>query len=148
MNTDNANALAEILEKRRSILRALRAKRKAIAKITRVKAGRHEFLRNLWWKFDKFQNKLKWKKPRGKDNPMRLGLKGYPPVVRPGYGTPREHRFAHPSGLRVAVVSSVRDLDRIDPREHIVYISSQVGLKKRLELVSMAKSRGFKIANE
>uniref|UniRef100_A0A7C2Z920 Large ribosomal subunit protein eL32 n=1 Tax=Ignisphaera aggregans TaxID=334771 RepID=A0A7C2Z920_9CREN len=140
--------LSEILEKRRSLLKALQTKRKTLVKIINMKMRRPEFLRHLWWKFDKFQNKLKWKRPRGKDNPMRLCLKGYPPLARIGYRTPNEFRNIHPSGLKMAVVSSARDLEKLDPANYIIYISSTVGLKKRQELISVAKSKGFKIANE
>lgn len=142
------SSLNELLEKRKTILRTLRARRRALAKIVRIRKDRPKFLRNLWWKFRKFQNNLKWKKPRGKDNPMRLSLKGYPPIVRIGYGSPTHFRHLHPSGMKVVVVSNANDIEKLNPKEHIVYISSTVGLKKRLELISLAKAKGLKIANE
>lgn len=148
MSSETVTNLAEIMSKRKSVLKALRTKRKVIAKIIELRIKRPEFSRHLWWKFAKFKNKLKWKKPRGKDNPMRLCLKGYPPIVKSGYGTPNEFREVHPSGFKVVVINNVRDLDKLNPAEHIVYISSTVGLKKRLELISIAKARGFRIANE
>lgn len=148
MTSDQATTIAEVLEKRRSMLRALRARRKIMAKVVKVRTSRPEFLRNLWWKFSKFQNNLKWKKPRGKDNPMRLSLKGYPPIVRSGYGTPSDFRNLHPTGMRIAVVSNVNDVKKLNPKEHIIYIASTVGLKKRLEILSTAKALGFKVANE
>jgi ribosomal protein L32E len=33
----------------------------------------------------------------------------------------------------------------LDPREHIVYISSTVGLRKRLDLVKLALDKGFRV---
>ena len=108
---------------------------------------RMEFLRHLWWKFPKFQNDLKWKKPKGKDNKMRLKLKGYPPVVQVGYRTPNDIRGLHPSGLTPVTVSNVKDLENLDPSKHIVYISGTVGLKKRFELIREAQRRGFRVAN-
>ncbi len=112
-----------------------------------MKKEKPEFLRHLWWKFKKFQNNLKWKKPRGKDNPMRLKLKGYPPLASVGYRTPKIIRGLHPTGLKPVVISSVRDLEGLNPAEVIVYISSTVSLKKRVEIIAKAKQLGFKVAN-
>jgi len=116
--------------------------KKLIAKKRKI-----EFLRHLWWKFPKFQNDLKWKKPKGKDNKMRLKLKGYPPVVQIGYGTPNIIKNLHPSGYKSVVVSNVKDFKDLNPTKHIIYIASSVGLKKRIELIKLAKECGFRIAN-
>lgn len=106
-----------------------------------------EFLRTLWWKFPKFRNNLKWVRPKGKDNKMRLRIKGYPPLAGVGYRTPKDIRGTHPSGLRPAVVSSPRDLDDLRPEEHIIYIASTVGSRRRAELIRIAEEKGFRIAN-
>lgn len=149
MSSENTDLnLTDILERRKAMLKFLRSRRREIAKIVKLKMDKPKFLRHIWWKFSKFQNKLKWKKPRGKDNPMRLSLKGAPPIVRSGYGTPEKYRGLHPSCFKMALVANINDLEKLNPNEHIIYISSNVGLKKRLELISIAKSRGFKIANE
>ncbi|MEL9940057.1 MAG: 50S ribosomal protein L32e [Ignisphaera sp.] len=136
----------EMLAKRIEILRSLRKKRRVL--LLKMRMRKPEFLRWLWWKFAKFENNLKWKRPRGKDNPVRLALKGYPPKASIGYGTPNEIKDLHPSGLKPVVVANVADLNKLDPSKHIVYIASSVGLKKRLELVKLAKSKGLKVANE
>ena len=113
----------------------------------RQKSRKPEFLRTLWWKFPKFKNNPKWRKPKGIDNPMRLRLKGRPPVVDIGYRAPTAVRGLHPTGLEPVTVASVRELEKLDPAKHIVYIASSVGLRKRLELVKIAKSKGFRVAN-
>lgn len=144
----SANApLHEALAKRKEALQAVRERRK-LGKLKLEEGDRRpEFLRWLWWKFAKFQNKLRWRKPRGKDNPVRLKLKGYPPMPSSGYGSPTEVRGLHPSGLIPVVVSNVSELERCDPSKHIVYIASTVSLKKRLELMMRARQKGFKVAN-
>jgi len=121
-------------------LKERRAKQEAIRKKRDV-----EFRRYLSWRFWKFERRDSWRKPKGKDNKMRLELKGYPPKVKVGYRNPREIRGLHPSGLKPVVVSSAKELESLNPREHIVYISSTVGLKKRMELVKLALEKGFKV---
>ncbi len=124
-------------------------KRKLRDYIRRIKIHRKvKFLRWLWWKFDKFKNKLRWRRPRGKDNPVRLSYKGYPPKPDSGYRLPRDIRNLHPSGLIPIRISSIKELETLDPRKHIIYIASSVGTKKRLEIISKAKEKGFRIANE
>lgn len=113
--------------------------------ITRKK--KPEFYRNQWWKFWKFENKLKWKKPKGNDNPMRLKLKGYPPVVSVGYRTPKIIRGLHPSGRRPVVIHNVAELEGLNPEEVIVYVSGKVGLRKREAIVKAALEKGFVVAN-
>jgi len=125
---------------------SLEFQRKKLKKLI-AKKRKIEFLRHLWWKFPKFQNDLKWKKPKGKDNKMRLKLKGYPPVVQIGYGTPNIIKNLHPSGYKPVVISNVKDLEDLDPTKHIIYIAGSIGLKKRIELIKLAKERGFRIAN-
>ncbi len=139
--------LSELLKKREEVLEARQRLREVGMERLKLKRKKPEFLRWLWWKFAKFQNNLKWKRPRGKDNKMRLKLKGYPPLVSVSYSMPSDLRFLHPSGLVPVTVSSVKDLEKLDPSKHIVYISSTVGLKKRIELVKLAKEKGFKVAN-
>jgi len=113
-----------------------------------LKSKKPEFLRHLWWKKPKFKNDPKWRKPKGIDNKMRLKLKGYPPVVEVGYRGPREVRGYHPSGKIPVVIHNANELNGLEPNKHIIYIASDVGLKKRIELIRIALEKGFEVANE
>jgi len=138
----------EKIEKAKEKFREKVKQRKRILWLKLVfKRRKPEFLRHLWWKFPKFQNNLKWKRPRGKDNKMRLKLKGYPPVVSVGYRSPSAIRGLHPSGLEPVVVANARDLEKLDPSKHIVYIARGVSLRKHAELVKLAVQKGFRVAN-
>lgn len=139
--------LSQLIEKREEVLEHRESLRRLSLKKLKLKRKKPEFLRWLWWKFIKFQNNLKWKRPRGKDNKMRLKLKGYPPLASVSYSLPSELRFLHPSGLAPVTIANATELEKLDPSKHIVYISSRVGLKKRLELIKLAKEKGFKVAN-
>ena len=125
----------EVLRSRRKIQRRITSKSKPV------------FRRYLSWRFWKFERREYWRKPKGIDNKMRLQLKGYPPIVKSGYGTDSSIRGLHPSGLKPARVASPKDLEGLDPQKHIVYIASTVGLRKRVELERMARERGFRLAN-
>jgi len=106
-----------------------------------------KFLRNKWWKFPKFRNNPKWRKPKGNDNPMRLKLKGQPPVASVGYRTPKVIRGLHPLGLRPAVIHSVKELEKLNPAEAIIYVGRSVGARKKKEIIIKARELGFIVAN-
>ncbi len=137
----------QLIDRRREFLKYREGIKKIVKERKRYNARKPQFLRWLWWKFPKFENNLKWKSPKGKDNPVRLHLKGYPPTAGIGYGTRSDLRSLHPSGLKPIVIHSVKELESLDPSKHIVYISSTLGLKKYLEIIEKAKAKGLKIAN-
>ncbi|MEM4475632.1 MAG: eL32 family ribosomal protein, partial [Fervidicoccaceae archaeon] len=74
--------------------------------------------------------------------------KGYPPIVKEGYRSARLIRGLHPSGLIPVVIANLKDAESLSPDKHVIYISSTVGLRKRVELERVLKERGFRIANE
>ena len=124
-----------VRENREKIIRMIRSKKEP------------EFLRHLWWKFPKFKNDLKWRRPKGIDNPVRIKEKGYPPIVSVGYRTPKYIRGLHPSGLKPVVIHNIRELEGLNPSEVIIYIGSTVGIRKRAEIIRKAEELGFLVAN-
>ncbi len=117
--------------------------------IKKIKNKRRiRFLRHQWWKFKKFINNLKWKKPKGIDNPMRLKLKGHPPMASVGFRVPKDIRGYHPSGLKPVVVHNVKELSLLNPAEVIIYVGRTVGARKKSEIIAKAKELGFVVANE
>ena len=110
-----------------------------------MKIKRPEFVRQESWRYVRL--KPNWRKPRGKDSKMRLQVKGWPPLVKVGYRTPRKYRDLHPSGYREVLVYRPEDLEGLDPEVHAIRIAGSVGMRKRLMIVERAKELGLKILN-
>ncbi len=131
---------------REEALRDLRERRRLQRRLA-AKRNKPVFRRYLSWRFWKFERREYWRKPKGNDSKMRLQLKGYPPIVKVGYGSPRDLRGLHPSGLEPVRVHNAAELENLDPKRHIVIVASTVGLKKRLQILEAARQRGFRVAN-
>lgn len=110
-----------------------------------LKLKRPDFMRQESWRHVRLRPN--WRRPRGKDSKMRLQVKGWPPLVKIGYRTPREYRGLHPSGYREVLVCRPEDLHGLDPNIHAVRIASSVGMKKRFTIVEEAKKLGLKVLN-
>ncbi|MFP3162686.1 MAG: 50S ribosomal protein L32e [Acidianus hospitalis] len=108
-----------------------------------------DFLRYDWDKYFKLERQEKWRKTRGIDNKTRLKLKGFPPPVDPGYRKPKIIRYLHPSGLKPVIINNMKDLENIAKfKDQVIgIISSNVGFKKRLEIIKKATEMGIKLAN-
>jgi len=78
---------------------------------------------------------------------MRVGLRGWPPVVSAGYGTPRRTRHLHPSGYRAVLVNCPRDLEDLDPKVYVARIGRTVGERKRLQIIGKADELGIRVLN-
>ncbi len=113
-------------------------------KMTRKKRA-PKFRRQEWFRFAKLGEK--WRKPRGKDSKMRLGIRGKSAVVSVGYRSPRSVRGIHPSGLVEILVHSPRDLEGLDAGKQAIRIASGVGGRKREQILARAKELGIKVLN-
>lgn len=104
-----------------------------------------KFRRQEWFRFTKLGEK--WRKPRGSDSKMRLGIRGKPAVVSVGYRSPRSVRGIHPSGLVEILVHGPRDLDGLDAGKQAIRIASGVGGRKREKILARAKELGIRVLN-
>ena len=99
------------------------------------------FLRRTAKKFSKFGKKRKklltWRKPKGRDNKMREKRRGYASSVSIGYGTRTKREFV--------LINNVKDLDKIG-KDQIGFVG-KVGKKKRIEILTKAKTMKVKLQN-
>ncbi|MCA6213219.1 50S ribosomal protein L32e [Thermococcus bergensis] len=113
----------------------------------KLKRKKPKFLRQEWWRFPKFKNDPKWRRPKGTDSKMRLKLKGKARSPSIGWSSPRAVRGLHPSGYEEVLVHNVKELETIDPTRQAARIARTVGKKKRLMIIERAKELGIKVLN-
>lgn len=123
----------------------LEAKQRALKLREMLKHKRPKFVRQESWRYKRI--KENWRRPRGLDNKMRRKIKGWPKSPEAGYRGPKAARGLHPSGYEEVLVYNPEGLDNIDPERQAVRIAHTVGIKKRMEIIARAASKGIKILN-
>lgn len=118
----------ELLEKRRNI-----------------SEHRPKFVRQESWRYDRLAEN--WRKPKGKDNKMRLQVSGVPSIVKIGYRGPKISRGLHPSGYVDRLVCNVNEIEKLNPKNEAARISRTVGKLKKKQIVSKAFELGIKVLN-
>ena len=88
-----------------------------------------------------------WRKPRGQHNKQREQKKAKGALPKPGFGSPIAVRGMHPSGFFEVLVSSIKELEGLDPKTQAVRISATVGNRKRVALQDAAIAAGLKVLN-
>jgi large subunit ribosomal protein L32e len=88
-----------------------------------------------------------WRKPRGQHNKQREQKKAKGALPKPGFGSPVAVRGMHPSGFFEVLVSSVKELEGLDPKTQAVRISGTIGDRKLIVLQEAAGSAGLKVLN-
>lgn len=112
----------------------------------KVSEKRPDFVRQESWRYKRVG--IAWRKPKGIDNHQRRQkFRGRPGLVKIGYGGPKIARNLHPSGFTDNLVHNVNDLSKLNPKNDGVRIAHGVGKKKRLEIVTKAVEKKFKIFN-
>ncbi|MEM0445511.1 MAG: 50S ribosomal protein L32e [Nitrososphaerota archaeon] len=128
---------------------AVEPKRKAIVKIPskvlRTRKERPVFVRQEAKRYKRLGEK--WRRPRGKDSKMRLQKRGWPPLVKVGYRSPKAYRGLHPSGFREVLVHNLSELEGLDPTKHAVRIASSLGARSKLRVYERAVSLGLRVLN-
>ncbi len=105
-----------------------------------------KFLRVNYARYDKIDDS--WRRQRGRHNTIRRSIKGAGNKVSVGYGIPKNMKHLHPSGYKEVLVRNLNEVNKVNPKTEAIRIASNVGLKKRLEILSVAKERGIYVLND
>ena len=88
-----------------------------------------------------------WRKPKGQHNKQREQKKAKGALPKPGFGSPVAVRGMHPSGFFEVLVTSLKDLEGLDPKTQAVRLGATVGTRKRIIIQEQAVSAGLKVLN-
>ena len=105
-----------------------------------------KFLRQEWFRRPHALGK-KWRRPKGKQSKLRKHIHGKGFLPSPGYGSPKNIRGLHPSGLTEYLVYNPSQIGSLDPKTHCIKIASGVGKKKRMEIAKKAKEIKIRVLN-
>src|SRR5512137_1175746 len=72
-----------------------------------------------------------WRKPKGQHNKQREQKKAKGALPKPGFGSPIAVRGMHPSGFFEVLVTSLSELEGLDPKTQAVRLAAAVGNRKR-----------------
>ena len=118
-------------------------KEKNLLEIRRkLKSKKPVFLRQDAHKVKKL--KRKWRQPKGIHSKMREKVKGHRRLPSIGWSSPLDVRGLTPEGFTPILINNVQELLSSNQPK---IISSNVGLKKRLEIAKKAKEKSIKILN-
>ncbi len=88
-----------------------------------------------------------WRKARGRHSNVRLKRKYAKNMPNPGYGSPKEVRGLHPSGLTDNLVHNPKDLEDLDPEADGARIGKSVGGRKAEAIMEKAEELEIHVFN-
>ena len=91
--------------------------------------------------------KVRWRRARGRHSAIRQHHRGRPKQVSTGYGSPREVRGLHSSGLERVLVHTVAEMRIVNPTLQGAVIASTVSNRARVELLRAAMEKKIRVLN-
>ena len=89
--------------------------------------------------------KPNWRAPKGLHNKVRLGIRGYRIKPDTGYRTAILKRGKTQDGKRLVLVTKTKDLEGLKTRDTVLILASNLGVKKRLDLLLAIKEKNFAV---
>ena len=86
----------------------------------------------------------KWRAAKGRDNKIRLKMRGYPSSPSIGYKSPKKE-IGKIKGKIPVLVHNIKDLEKVN-KDNIV-ILAKIGAKKKLDLIKKAEEMKLTILN-
>ena len=110
----------------------------------KMKSKNPDFVRTDGHKIKRL--KSGWRKPRGLQNKIKLGISGRGARVKIGYGTPKDVIDVERNGFKKIIVHNVKDLAKVDLKSECILIA-KVGMKNKIEIVKEAMKRKIVFSN-
>jgi len=111
----------------------------------RIKSKKPLMIRQDWYK--KTRLAKVWRRPKGLHSKFRHRRKEREGAVEPGWGSPREAKWLHSSGLEFVVVNSPSELEKIAKDTQGIVLAAAVGSKKKIDIVKLAMKKNISILN-
>ncbi|MDI6730768.1 MAG: 50S ribosomal protein L32e [Candidatus Altarchaeum sp.] len=128
------------------VKRKLEGEEKRLFKIAaHIRDKKPKFLRQQYGMIMRL--KKVWRKPRGTDGKLKIEKRGQGHLVKIGYKKPKGIRGIHPSGYWTVNIANPKELENINKETHAAIIFSQVGRKKRNEIIKKANELNIVILN-
>lgn len=89
----------------------------------------------------------RWRAARGIHSAVRQMHRGRPAMPSPGYGAPKAVYGLHPSGLEQVLVYTSSQLTALNPLRQGAILASDLGKKRKLELLRLAVDKKITILN-
>ncbi|NOQ56387.1 MAG: 50S ribosomal protein L32e [Nanohaloarchaea archaeon] len=109
-----------------------------------IKSKKPSFIRQDSYRYLKLGTA--WRGRKGRHNKFRLHRRGHTNPT-PSYGSPVKVRGFHACGKKEVMVHNVSDLDSVNKDDEVARIAGTVGLKKRMDIVNVAKTSNIRILN-
>ena len=87
-----------------------------------------------------------WRRPRGKRSKTRMRKRGRGARPGVGYRSPAAVRGLSPSGRKEVLISTVNEMDKLNPATEIGVIRHSVGARKRKQLLIYAAEKKIPVA--
>ncbi|MGE0793273.1 MAG: eL32 family ribosomal protein [Candidatus Woesearchaeota archaeon] len=110
-----------------------------------LKSKKPNFIRHDAHKKNRLEKN--WRRPKGRQNKMRLNRKGYARGISTGFGSPKLVKGMSRNGLIQNVVNTIKDFETLDNKVDGIIISRKMGVRKKLIVVDYAEKNNFKILN-
>ncbi len=128
------------------VKRKLEGEEKRLFKIAaHIRDKKPKFLRQQYGMVMRL--KKVWRKPKGIDSKLKVEKRGQGHLVKIGYKKPESIRGIHPSGYWTVNIANPKELGNINKETHAAIIFSQVGRKKRNEIIKRANELNIVILN-
>ena len=114
--------------------------------VRKVQKGKKpQFKRAACHKFKRLDSN--WRRPRGSQGKQRRKYVSKGALAQVGYGSPAAVKGLHPSGYSDVLISSIAELELVDPSYEAIRIAATVGARKKAIILAKAEELGIKVLN-